>query len=775
MADNSQTGFSALSKMALAVTAPARLLGSLAKVPLRARKRPTWNVRYEAAIMFLRSSSANLPRSIPMLRTLTDTSIPGVLLPRGVLRAKETLPGGLVLEWVWPARLTPNLRQQFLSSSGKVADACLRDGAWRAAVVRGPTVLYLHGGAYCLCTQGTHRDLVMRLCLETNCVVALPDYRRPPESPITDAVHDAVLSYGHMLHEVGVPPGRVAFAGDSAGAALAVLALVALRDRALAPSSPSSPTPTGETSGPPTQYWPANPDAPAPPLPAAAMLCSPWVDLIIGSHDERPSTWRNAPVDYLPEDLIDLFARCACGEAGEAGEAAAPPPGLAAAPAPAAAPAAAPAPAAAAAAPALTRDDPRCSPLHASLDGLPPLLIHAGECEVLLDQQVAFARKAAAAGVSVELRVWRDLCHVPWLFCFAHATCRASLCHAAAFLFAHTRASAVALAAAPAAPAGAAAVAADGECSGPWLAIDVHEVVEGPQAGKGGAPKLRVEIVRATTTASPDASSAAVPTAASASAAAPAAAAPDVPAAPATFNPGTATWAGSCSASRPVSMPRQPAGNGVRTTEWGDVVASSHGKEGELRCAWEARGLDSVVETPLATAAAGVVEAPDAPSADDAAAAMWLDTCGWWVEGEQHHRRVSGDGGGGDATAAATGPNGGAGTVVVLEVAVLQGVLLGADAVRSEAVVTLPATAMGRRICLGLREAATAGRAERRPCGWLSCTVHVMRDRAVGLVPAGTTVPAHLASPQRPPSADAGAAASYTYQPCASLVTDFLQ
>ena len=150
---NSQAGFSTLSRLALAITSPVRLMGSLAKVPLRARKRPTWNVKYEAAIMFLRSSSANLPRSVPMLRTLTDTSIPGVLLPRGVLRAKETLPGGLVVEWLWPARLTPHLRQHLLSASGEVerADVCLRDAAWRAAVQRGPTVLYLHGGAYCLC------------------------------------------------------------------------------------------------------------------------------------------------------------------------------------------------------------------------------------------------------------------------------------------------------------------------------------------------------------------------------------------------------------------------------------------------------------------------------------------------------------------------------------------------------------------------------------------------------------------------------------------------
>ena len=49
--------------------------------------------------------------------------------------------------------------------------------------------------------------------------------------------------------------------------------------------------------------------------------------------------------------------------------------------------------------------------------------------------------------------------------------------------------------------------------------------------------------------------------------------------------------------------PLQPAGNGVRTTEWGDVVPSKYGNDGELRCTWEARGLDSVVELPLTACA----------------------------------------------------------------------------------------------------------------------------------------------------------------------------
>ena len=57
-------------------------------------------------------------------------------------------------------------------------------------------------------------------------------------------------------------------------------------------------------------------------------------------------------------------------------------------------------------------EHPLVSPLHADLSGLPPLLIHVGTAEVLLDDAVRLAERARAAGVDVRLEAWDDLVHV---------------------------------------------------------------------------------------------------------------------------------------------------------------------------------------------------------------------------------------------------------------------------------------------------------------------------------------------------------------------------
>src|SRR5262247_2455315 len=61
-----------------------------------------------------------------------------------------------------------------------------------------------------------------------------------------------------------------------------------------------------------------------------------------------------------------------------------------------------------------TRDrrTPLASPLFADLRGLPPLLIHVGSEEVLLDDAVQLAERAKAAGVAVTIEVWEPMVHV---------------------------------------------------------------------------------------------------------------------------------------------------------------------------------------------------------------------------------------------------------------------------------------------------------------------------------------------------------------------------
>ena len=55
---------------------------------------------------------------------------------------------------------------------------------------------------------------------------------------------------------------------------------------------------------------------------------------------------------------------------------------------------------------------PLASPLYGDLRGLPPLLIHVGTSETLLDDSTRLAERARKAGVEVELEAWPDMIHV---------------------------------------------------------------------------------------------------------------------------------------------------------------------------------------------------------------------------------------------------------------------------------------------------------------------------------------------------------------------------
>ena len=57
-------------------------------------------------------------------------------------------------------------------------------------------------------------------------------------------------------------------------------------------------------------------------------------------------------------------------------------------------------------------EDPLASPLYGDYRGLPPLLFHVGDAEVLLDDSTRAAEKARAAGVDVTLEVWPEMPHV---------------------------------------------------------------------------------------------------------------------------------------------------------------------------------------------------------------------------------------------------------------------------------------------------------------------------------------------------------------------------
>lgn len=81
--------------------------------------------------------------------------------------------------------------------------------------------------------------------------------------------------------------------------------------------------------------------------------------------------------------------------------------------------------------------NPLISPLYADLDGLPPLLLHVSDNEVLLDDSTRLAERAQAHGVTMEFKVWADQPHTWQLFHRLIPEGRASLEEACAFLCRH--------------------------------------------------------------------------------------------------------------------------------------------------------------------------------------------------------------------------------------------------------------------------------------------------------------------------------------------------
>ena len=106
------------------------------------------------------------------------------------------------------------------------------------------------------------------------------------------------------------------------------------------------------------------------PLPAAGVAISPWVDLGCSG----ASFDSNDSFDYVGKGQCQLAAKNYLA--------------------------------------GIDSSRPDISPLFADLQGLPPLLIHAGGAEVLVDQIREFATRAERAGLTVKLDVYPDMVHV---------------------------------------------------------------------------------------------------------------------------------------------------------------------------------------------------------------------------------------------------------------------------------------------------------------------------------------------------------------------------
>lgn len=84
-------------------------------------------------------------------------------------------------------------------------------------------------------------------------------------------------------------------------------------------------------------------------------------------------------------------------------------------------------------------DSPRASPLFGCFAGLPPMLVHVGKQELLLDDSLRLAKAARSDGVQVTLKVWDGLPHVFQLFAPFVPEGRQSLLELGQFARAHLK------------------------------------------------------------------------------------------------------------------------------------------------------------------------------------------------------------------------------------------------------------------------------------------------------------------------------------------------
>jgi acetyl esterase/lipase len=200
-------------------------------------------------------------------------------------------------------------------------------------------LMCIHGGGFVSGSIYTHRKMFGHLAKAADTRALLVSYRLLPEGVFPAPEGDVTNAYRWLLDQ-GISAGRIAFAGDSVGGWLAVTVQLRARELGL-------------------------------PLPAAALLMSPCVDMETtgGSYE----TNRDSD-PFFKRDVVRGIIRGFLGEDTDA-------------------------------------RDPRANPLYADLSGLGPLYIQAGGDETLADDARLLYEHAAKAGVDARLDIVPDMLH----------------------------------------------------------------------------------------------------------------------------------------------------------------------------------------------------------------------------------------------------------------------------------------------------------------------------------------------------------------------------
>jgi acetyl esterase/lipase len=222
----------------------------------------------------------------------------------------ETVAGGLPAMWAVPKR----------ASTDRV-------------------LLCIHGGGFVSGSVYTHRKMFGHLAKATGARALLVSYHLLPEGLFPVPADDVTNAYRWLLDQ-GISAGRIAFAGDSVGGWLAVTVQLRAREQGL-------------------------------PLPAAALLISPCVDMETSGESYEKN--RDSDPFFKPE-VVRGIIRSFLGEGTDL-------------------------------------RDPRANPLYADLSGLGSLYIQAGGAETLADDARLLYEHARKAGVDARLDIFPDMLH----------------------------------------------------------------------------------------------------------------------------------------------------------------------------------------------------------------------------------------------------------------------------------------------------------------------------------------------------------------------------
>ncbi|KAK3809559.1 MAG: Alpha/Beta hydrolase protein [Benniella sp.] len=359
----------------------------------RGPPKPSWSYRLSLTVAVLRSFVSQL-NDVPIRESQVLSKIPSEQAPvdpraiasevfiskayrdkaAGHIDRLLTLQGFDAVKLGWDWKNDPMADEPLLA---EWTEPRIKDNKYK----EGRTVLYLHGGGYILGSITTHRWATSSVALLAGAKVLSVEYRLAPDSPFPAAVVDAVAAYLFLLNppaDSGATPVNardIVIMGDSAGGGLTFATMLAIRDADL-------------------------------PMPGGIVGLSPWLDLL----HSMPSLLTNTNSDYLPSEGFTQGGEGSLRRVAKLASTLHPDEDL------------------------LNHPDmpevqyyannavlhcPYVSPLvEKSLEGACPMLVIAGDGEMLRDEAIVFARKNANASPILHLSMYDDMPHVFPMFDF---------------------------------------------------------------------------------------------------------------------------------------------------------------------------------------------------------------------------------------------------------------------------------------------------------------------------------------------------------------------